>query len=573
MFDDSYLVYPVAQKDPPDAFRRLLDNTWNATSDAWEWLRGVLLGEWEEDKSLSQIVADAMAGFVPGVGTIITIRDLIAVIVRLAKHPEKRDDIDEWILLIAMLLPLIITVIGVAAAGIGALVGAELGAFLRAVALTLVKKGGATLKALVEFLQAHGYGDVIKALRQIKFSKYRKEVVDGLNAQIDKLIGLTKEFKKKLQKLDSDWLPDWIPGRDYLVDGIKHCETFIKQLIELRDKAKEMIPKALIEMDERLSALLAGDIKTAINGKHTVPTGQAAPQVEKLEPNAGGSDNGTLKNDKTPEPENTRRLGERRIVQFRVEKHGQEYRYVNDKGIPVGAKPYHEGITEYEFPPMNERMWKSNAGAVDEGYPDLTAPDWSGEATTKYDTFHSIRKTDMAPGSKAVRIIPHDAKPRTETGEFWTRDLPEDGHKFRAGTAVKENWNKNGSYVELTVPPRGHPVWEELGQDPNNPTLKGWEGPAAAQRYQYTDPKSGKRVDEDMYLPGGDDQLLFDTKQLQILKKHGFISERRPTNFPDYDSTVVNPDGTLGNIVRSSNGAIYENIPKDEAIARATTNP
>lgn len=573
MFDDSKIVYPIAQKDPPNAFSRLLDNTWNATSDAWEWLRGVLLGEWEEDKSLSQIVADAMAGFVPGVGTIITIRDLIAVIVRLAKHPEKRDDIDEWILLIAMLLPLIITVIGAAAAGVGALVGAELGAFLRAVALTLVKKGGATLKVLAEFLQAHGYGDVIKALRQIKFSKYRKEVADGLNAQIDKLIGLTKEFKKKLEKLDSDWLPDWIPGRDYLVDGIKHCETFIKQLIELRNKAKDMIPKALIEMDERLGALLAGDIKTAINGKHTVPTGQAAPKVEKLEPNTGRPENGTLKNERTPEPENTRRLGERRIVQFRVDKHRQEYRYVNDKGIPVGAKPYHEGKTTYEFPAMEEEAWKAQSKAVEEGYPDLDALDRRGRQKLSYATFHEVRKADLPPDSKAVRVIPHDGEDFKETGEFWTRELPEDGRQLRAGTAVKENWNKNGSYVELTVPPKGHPVWKELGQDPNNPTLKGWEGPAAAQRYQYTDPKTGKRIDEDMYLPGGDDQLFFDSAQLQILKKHGFISERSPTNFPDYDPTVVNPDGTLGNIVHSSNGAIFENIPKDEAVARAATNP
>ncbi len=33
-------------------------------------------------------VTDALAGFVPGLGNIITLRDLIAVITRLAKHPE-----------------------------------------------------------------------------------------------------------------------------------------------------------------------------------------------------------------------------------------------------------------------------------------------------------------------------------------------------------------------------------------------------------------------------------------------------------------------------------------------------
>ena len=107
------------------------------------------------------------------------------MITRLAKHPEKRAHVDEWILLVAMLLPLIITVAGAAAGGIGALVGAEIGGFLRATALFVVKKGGVAFKALVEFFQAHGYGDVVKALRQVQFAPYRAALVKGLGEQLD----------------------------------------------------------------------------------------------------------------------------------------------------------------------------------------------------------------------------------------------------------------------------------------------------------------------------------------------------------------------------------------------------
>jgi len=157
----------------------VLDRVWDGANDTWQWLRGVVLGEWEDNRSISQIVTDALAGFVPGVGSIITLRDLLAVIVRLAKHPEKREQVEEWILLVAMLLPLIITVLGVAAAGVGALVGAELGGFLRAVALFVVKKGGVALRVMVEFFQAHGYGDVVKALRQVKFAQYRAALLNN----------------------------------------------------------------------------------------------------------------------------------------------------------------------------------------------------------------------------------------------------------------------------------------------------------------------------------------------------------------------------------------------------------
>jgi hypothetical protein len=139
---------------------------------------------------------------------------------------------------------------------------------------------------------------------------------------------------------------------------------------------------------------------------------------------------------------------------------------------------------------------------------------------------------------------------------------------MRAGTAVKETWNKNGTYVELTVPPKGHPVWTELGQDPNSPVLKGWEGKASAQRYEHIDPDSGRTVKDDFYLPGGDDQVLMDGKQMEVLKRHGFISERKSTNFKDYDPNIVNTDGTKGNIIPQGN-IVFENVPMDQALIRA----
>lgn len=544
----------------------VLARVWDGAGETWEWLRGVILGEWQDDRSLSQIVTDALAGFVPGLGSIITLRDLLAVIVRLAKHPEKRAHVEEWILLIAMLLPLIMTVVGVAAAGVGALVGAELGGFLRAVALFVVKKGGVGLKALVEFFQAHGYGHVVNALKEVKFARYKDDLLKGLNQQIDKLLKLVREFEAKLRALHLESLPAWVPGRAGLIKALEHCQQFIKELEALRKVAVEMIPKALIEMDQRLAALLAGDIKAATQVSHTVVTGKAAPAVGRAvaDPKTPGMGHSPT----PPDPGNTRRVPERRLAPFYVAKHQQEFQYVNSKGIPVGAKPYHEGKTVVENPQLRSDDWRDYKGAVKEGYPDLTAPDYKGRSTTKYDTFADLNKADLKPGDKIVRIVAHDADAYSDYGEFWTRSLPESGRDMRAGTAVKEAWNKNGSYVEMTVPPKGHPVWSELGQDPSNPVLKGWEGKASSQRYEYVDPKTGKVVKDDFYLPGGDNQLLMDGKQLAILKKHGFISDRKPTNFKDYDPDVVNIDGSKGNIVPSGD-ITFENLPEDRAVIRA----
>jgi hypothetical protein len=540
----------------------LLENVWEGAGDTWRWLRGVILGEWEDNRSISQIVTDALAGFVPGVGSIITLRDLLAVIVRLARHPEKRDDVNEWILLIAMLLPLIITVAGAAVAGVGALVGAELGGFLRAAALFVVKKGGVALKALVEFFQAHGYGDVVKALKQVKFAQYQSALVKGMNEQLDKLVKLVSDFRAKLQALNPQSLPTWLPGRDAAIAAIRKSGELIDQLNALRTKARDMIPKALIEMDQRLGALLAGDVKAATQVTHSISTGTTAPAVARAVPDDRLPGHGHTPK---PQPGNTRRVPERRLVQFHVRKNQQEFRFVNSKGVPVGAKPYHEGKTVVEYPRLEEDDWAKHSAAVDQGYPDLTAPDYRGRATTKFDTFADLRKADLKPGDKLVRVVAHDAQPRSDYGEFWTRTLPEDGRQLRAGTAVKEAWNKDGSYVELTVPPKGHAVWKELGQDPNNPVLKGWEGPASSQRYEFTDPKANQKVGDDFYLAGGDNQLLMDGKQMEILKKHGFISDRKPTNFKDYDPSVVNTDGSKGNIVPGGD-ILFENVPLDQAV-------
>jgi hypothetical protein len=530
----------------------------DGAGDTALWLRGVILGEWEDNRSISQMVADALTGFVPGVGSIITLRDLLAVIIRLARHPEKREQTEEWILLIAMLLPLIITALGALAAGIGALVGAELGAFLRALTLMLVKEGGVALKALVEFFQHHGYGDVIAALRKVKFASYRRHVIDGLQQQIDKLIKLIETLKAKLASLHR--LPDWLPGHEALNQALRNAELWIVRLQELKKAARDMIPKSLIELDRRLGALLAGDVKAATQATHHAVAGVLAPKAPKPEPIVGadGKPTGIGKVKWQPDQGNAFKVAERRLLIMAGER---EYAIVDTGHVPVGAKSYHEG-QKLEYEPVKEMAWKSRcADKVKEGYPDLGTA-----GRNEYETFSSLRPVSFSAGDRSTlkRVVDVD-KPNQDFGAYYNRELPVDGHDLRSGSAVKETWNKNGEYIELTIPPKGDPVWTELhalqekaadGPVPFEESLKAWEGPAAAQIYKIK--QEGKTVSDKFYLSGGKPQLFFDREQIALLKERGFISKRKPTNFPDYDPVLKN--------IAPKDGPILEVVPSNEAI-------
>lgn len=313
----------------------ILDKVWEGTTDGFGWLRNVIIGEWADNRSLSEITTDAIIGFVPGVGSIVTLRDLIAIIYRLSSSPERRKDVEEWILLIAMLLPLIITVAGAAVAGVGALVGAELGGFLRALALLLVKKGGAGLKNITDFLRAHGYGSTVKALSEVKFAQYEQALMRGLNEQLNKLTQLINDFIARINSLQLDKLPPWLGG-DKINKALAHAKTWLHHLEELRQSAGTMVPSALKELDQRLGALLSGNVKAATQSTHSLNTGVEAPSLSASQTQ---SEKGVLTSQGNPEPGNTRRTQERHTVRHTLPLKGgkREYGITDASARPVGA--------------------------------------------------------------------------------------------------------------------------------------------------------------------------------------------------------------------------------------------
>ncbi|NMG76598.1 hypothetical protein [Aromatoleum diolicum] len=226
-----------------------------------------------------------------------------------------------------------------------------------------------------------------------------------------------------------------------------------------------------------------------------------------------------------------------------------------------------------ENPALERAVWIDiGRGHIKQGWPDLAKEYKPGEYATDYANFSDDIRAALSPAGSSwtlKRVVAHD-KPHMDTGSYYNRELPIDGHDLRAGSSVKEPWNTDGEYVELHVPPSGHAVWKELHalQEkaagtpvPYAENLKYWEGPAASQVYEI-ELEGGKKIADKWYLPGGKPQQFFDREQLKLLKAHGFISERKPSNFPDFDPAV-------GNIV-PKDGPYLEVLPLNTAIPPAT---
>jgi hypothetical protein len=233
----------------------ILDDAWDGAVGGLDWLKSVIYGEFADNRSLSAMIADMLLSFVPGVVIVTSARDAVAVIVRLAQHPEKRDDALEWIMLAACMiviaLPLAMAAGGAVAAGVGGIVGgiagSELGAALRAVMLLLIKEA-TKLGDVLRFLQKFVKGDLLFFLRSIKFAKYEKALILAFDKTIGKLLDICKALRLKLEHVK------------YFDDAKAAIATLIeweRKFYAVQQSAIKQLPKAVAELDARLAKLLA----------------------------------------------------------------------------------------------------------------------------------------------------------------------------------------------------------------------------------------------------------------------------------------------------------------------------
>lgn len=138
---------------------------------------------------------------------------------------------------------------------------------------------------------------------------------------------------------------------------------------------------------------------------------------------------------------------------------------VTTKKIPFAPTTYAKNIDEIEWA-IKRRGWPT----IDAG---------------KVETFHKIAAVEIKGPAKLYRVV--DPESRAD-GVFWMTEKDfsnlKSRQQWRSESAVKEEWNANGQYVEYEI---------KKGE-----TLKVWQGPAASQLYEG-----------DLWYKGGGDQIVF----------------------------------------------------------------
>jgi hypothetical protein len=130
-----------------------------------DWLWGTVQGSFNQQQTTSQIIVDAVIGMVPLVGDVTAVRDLLAVVLRLARDPEKRNDKTEWMLLVVLLFALI-PVVGGMVKGFGRLL-------LRAGAKT-------SITDVIKILNRIGTGNAVEWLKKLDLEDYLEQPSSGL---------------------------------------------------------------------------------------------------------------------------------------------------------------------------------------------------------------------------------------------------------------------------------------------------------------------------------------------------------------------------------------------------------
>ena len=257
--------------------QKILDDIWDRVVGGLDWLKQVIFGEFDDNRDMSAVIADMLVSFVPGVIIVTSARDLTAVILRLVKRPERREQTEEWMLLIACAVPLVLPILaaaaGAAVAGVGAIVGgiagSEAGAALRAVCLLLIKKGANALVEIVGFLRRFVKGDIMKVLRDVKFAQYGDAIVKYVG---DFIVGVIRVIEKLRVELNKVYAFEWVTR---LLAKMAHLE---REFYAVQTGAIKAIPRALAELDVRLQQALAETLPHTPRPAHAgIPAGTPKP--------------------------------------------------------------------------------------------------------------------------------------------------------------------------------------------------------------------------------------------------------------------------------------------------------
>ncbi|WP_299132380.1 PAAR-like domain-containing protein [uncultured Vibrio sp.] len=222
------------------------ENSWKRMSGAASWIWGVILGDFNDDASVEQIIANTALTMIPVVDQAADVRDLSANIMTLLSE-EERDKPENWLALSLTLIGCIPT----------------FGSAVKGTCKVALKGGKGTSKdTLLAVLRGMGKGDPEKFLRTLDWVDYAKQASNIVSDVLKPCIEVASELASYANRMGADELAEYFLK---LADEVKIIDKMVP------DKLKE----AMGEFDQ-LFARILGKSERAYPAKVKHDTGKSA---------------------------------------------------------------------------------------------------------------------------------------------------------------------------------------------------------------------------------------------------------------------------------------------------------
>ena len=394
-------MYYYDQKEFQEAMPSLME--------VGDWICGVVMGEFNEDPKVSQIITDMAISFAPGIGELCDIRDIIAVLLRWYNDPRKMQDPLEWV-----------TFAG-CAIGLVPLVGGP----LKTTARFIAHYGDDVVQMaaeLIALLNRIGVGNAEKWLRETRFVDYHQQLLEKLTEFLNSFIDILRSCQKSLFSL---------------VVGLReHLKDLADWLTELRDNLGEPLWQALNYLEPYKIKILEA---VGPNGDRTAhiyfATGSPTSYRTEAKPKPSGS----------KYPERTDLGGWKGLERDKIEEWIKENPELMKK------------IFKDKIEKKDKKLLDADVLENLEEFTKIVEGDLKAFATVPQEGGHAKHFFRVFGGEEHnPRLMTEERKDRvsaTQPGGCWWGQgkLPETAKEWREKYAVLDKFNGNGQAVEIEI--------------------------------------------------------------------------------------------------------------------------
>ncbi|CED59244.1 Putative uncharacterized protein [Moritella viscosa] len=197
-----------------------------SSAASWSW--GVILGDFNDDPSVAQIITNAVITCFPGIDQAADVRDVVANLRKLMDE-EERKKTENW-------TNLALTILGFIP---------SLGSILKGVGKIIIQKGKEIgPDELFAIMRKLGKGNPEKFLRELKWAQYAKQCAELLSDVLIPCINAFDELASYANRMSAT----------VLENTLKSVGLEFKAINSM---APEMFNKAMGEMDDNLARILA----------------------------------------------------------------------------------------------------------------------------------------------------------------------------------------------------------------------------------------------------------------------------------------------------------------------------